>query len=984
MRKIALFLLGVLILLSSGLFAGTTGKLAGRVVNTSGQPLMANIIVKEANTGIAANEKGNFIIINLPSGTYTVVISAVGYATVTMTGVKVNVDQTTTLPKITMQTKSIKITGVTVAATQDKISKSNVGSSRQIEMGSIDSKAVSNIEDLIAIQAGVSSSGGELHVRGGRANEVVYSIDGMSVSDPVDGGTALSVDTDAIKDMKVMTGGFTAEYGNAQSGIVNIVTKDGDPFYSGKLELNSDHVFSEGNNMDVVKFAVGGPLLGTGVANLKEKLTFYLNGAAQWEDGRYRDYYKGSPNDKLVYLDNAYPNYNPYSSRDDVLGFEIGDRNYNTYNVNFKTKYQFSATENMTFAIRGDRSTSTPYSHSWRYALQHYLESETNQRQYIMTYDKVLSPEVNYKLKASYYTKETKSNPKGIDRSSYLTLNPAASLSQHVTNVLNGDYGYTSIDENGDGVYDNGFIASSNWTYSIAGLENSKNVPGFSAPGTIWDNFIDDKTTIMSLRGDLEYQINEIHGAKTGFEVIKNHIEKDQLFSFLTIYEDRRQKYLKNIYNVATPTENVDKLDSLITQLNPDTGLIEYIPIYSQADYYAAAKAASGKRDGYKADPWQGSFYLQDKMEWEGMIVNMGLRSDLWYLGTDYQVKQDDGTYRTTKFKSSDRFQMMLSPRLGVSHPISERDVLRFAYNYQNQLPQMQYVFTSKTPEDAEVSDQIITVGNPKLKPQITVTYEVGMQHAFNDLYTVDVTAYYKNIYNYVSTKKVTKPEETNVYWYEYISEDYGSTRGIDIAFDRSMSNFISASLAYSLAWAEGNNSDTVIQDEATNLREFPLDWDIRHNLNFNVTFRIERGEEYLIPATSLILPVDDFTINLSYNIASGTPYTPVSVEGNNALDTNSKRKDATQETNLKISKGIQLGKTNVKVFLDVSNLFKNKNVLTVYPKTGSATADGSDLSDPNTGYTYHETQYMYSQAINNPAYVNNNRTFTLGMSFNF
>jgi outer membrane receptor protein involved in Fe transport len=117
------------------------------------------------------------------------------------------------------------------------------------------------VAGIISLQAGVTNIGGELHIRGGRANEVNFTIDGMSVSDPVDGGSALSVDTDAIKDMKVMTGGFPAEFGNAQSGVINIVTKDGDPFFSGKIEYNTDHIIGEGRNSDVLKLAIGGPIV---------------------------------------------------------------------------------------------------------------------------------------------------------------------------------------------------------------------------------------------------------------------------------------------------------------------------------------------------------------------------------------------------------------------------------------------------------------------------------------------------------------------------------------------------------------------------------------------------------------------------------------------------------------------------------------------------------------------------------------------------
>ena len=297
----------------------------------------------------------------------------------------------------------------------------------------------------------------------------------------------------------------------------------------------------------------------------------------------------------------------------------------------------------------------------------------------------------------------------------------------------------------------------------------------------------------------------------------------------------------------------------------------------------------------------------------------------------------------------------------------------------------MQFVFTSKTPADANVSDQVITVGNPALEPQITMTYEVGLSRQLSEDYVLDMTAYYKNLYNYVSTVKEKKPGEEQVTWYRFISEDYGSARGIDIQLEKIMSNFHSWSAAYSLAWAQGNNSSTVIQDEMTNLREFPLDWDIRHNVSLNYTFRIGRGEEFFLPFTDFVVPFDDFTTNLTWSFASGTPYTPQSEISTNMLATNSRRKDLTQQANLRISKGFSLPKNmSVRVFLDVENLFKTNNVLTVYPRTGSPYEDGADIADSITNFVYPEVAYVYGRAIRNPGFTNNYRGVTLGVSFNF
>lgn len=1012
MRKHALILLVVMLLGAAFLDAATTGRLAVRVRDGQGRAVeFVNIVVMQGTqrlTGGQTNAKGTAIIINIPPGQYTVKFSLIGYAEVVYRDVRIQVDQTANLSPI-MEKAGVRLNTISVVATDDKVEKDRVGSARQIEMDKMSDTAVGDIAGIISLQAGVTNIGGELHIRGGRSNEVNYTVDGMSVSDPVDGGATLQVDTDAISDMKVMTGGFPAEYGNAQSGVVNIVTKDGDAFFSGKLEYQTDHLYKENRNSDVFKFAIGGPVIPFAAPELKEKFTFYLNGAGEWLDGRMKDYYVSDPNADFTFngrplLDAEYDSYNPYEGRDDVIGIDMGNRNYNSYNVNLKSKYVISAGQNLTFAARGDRSYNKPFGesgtdYSWRYANQHFAEDETTQKQFITTYDHVFNSSMNLKVKASYYQKDSYTGPKGIDRNNYFywVIDPNNPPDDYADMVKQENYGFNSIDNNRDGIYDVGFWNRSSWMYGLQGLEVPKPITGFKAPGTIYTSFVDDKTSTISARGDFEWQINETHLAKTGLEIIKHKIKKNQLQSFLTIYEDRRQNYLREVfdmrtYNFADYQAYLDGTGQLPAQLytilekeEDPASVADLVAIYKPEYYFEAAKAAAGKRDGYQADPWQMAYYIQDRMEWEGMIVNAGLRFDFWYLGKEYSIAQDNGTFSPRGFASSDRFQMMVSPRLGVSHPITDKDVLRFAYNYQNQLPQMQYIFTSKTPQDANLQGEI-RVGNPSLEPQITVTYEVGLSHQLNDDYVIDMTAYYKNLYNYVSTKKERKAGEESISWYKYISEDYGSARGIDMQLEKLLSNFNTWSVAYSLAWAQGNNSYTVVQDEATNLREFPLDWDVRHNVSVNYTFRIGRGEEFFVPFTDFILPIDDIVANLTWSYASGSPYTPQSYEGNNNfLDTNSKRKAPTHSANLRVTKGFRLpNKSSMRVYMEVENLFKKTNIYDVYSKTGSPYFDGENLEDSQLGYVFPEVEYTYNLAVNNPTYVNSFRGITLGVIFNF
>ncbi len=977
MRKLILALALLLAMMSTGIYAGTTGKLAGRIKDSSGNPIgWANVMFKGTQIGTQTKENGSFMIINIPPGKYTLVVMMMGYGTYEEEGVKINVDETST-KNITLQKQSVQMKGIVVKEKEQLVTKDKAGSTKSLSSDQISNIAVDDLEGVIAIQAGVSKSNGELHVRGGRANEIVFTVDGVSVSDPVDGGGALSVDMDAVADMKVMTGGFTAEYGNAQSGMVNIVTKDGGETYQGKIESRTDHLFTEGSNSDEMKFSFSGPVLGGLAPTMKKRFTFFLNGSALWDDTRYKDYYKKNPSE-LKYLITDYPTYDPYEDRSSVGLFDIGNRNNNQYTANLKFKYVIDSKRNLAFSVRGDRSLFYPYAHSMRYALQHYAYSETNQKQYNLTYDNTFDNNImNLKVKANVYAKDTIIGPKGIGRDSYIFKTTNSELDTDNYNPSVNLYGMGTIDSNNDGIYDYGFNGTSDWVYEIAGLTDPRPVLNFAAPGTIFTTYQDDQTRVYTLRTDFEYQYNEIHGFKTGIEVIKNHIKKNTLASFTSIDANRWDNYLRE-YGVVYKTVVV--IDSSIAS-HPVTSVVPYYTIDS---YYNAAKAASGYRDGYIADPYQASYYLQDKMEWEGMIVNLGLRFDFWYLGNSYKVQQDDNTFETTYFYNKDKFQMMVSPRLSISHPISLEDVIHFAYNYQNQLPQMQYIFTSKNKADAFTQPNI-TIGKPSLEPQITMTYEVGLQHQLSEDYVMDVTAYYKNIYNYMSTKQAQLESEAAIQWFEFDSKNYGSARGIDLSLERRMANFVSASMSYSLCWALGNSSNDTSTD--TNLREFPLDWDIRNNANFNVNFRVEKDEEFMVPYTSFILPFDDFGISLTYNVATGKPYTPSIRTGavtTPSTNVNSERMKWEQNTNLSINKRLSVTKmTYLKFTFSVDNLFKNMIYNSVYPLTGNPYYDGIDQTDAS-GFLYDETQYLHDVFTKNPSKYNNDRSINFGVSYNW
>ena len=97
-RRVYIFFSVVLFFFNS-VFAGTTGKLSGSVTTKeTGEPLIgANVMIEGTVLGAATDTEGNYFILQVPPGTYTVRFTMIGYQTVVMNDVRIRVDLTTTL-----------------------------------------------------------------------------------------------------------------------------------------------------------------------------------------------------------------------------------------------------------------------------------------------------------------------------------------------------------------------------------------------------------------------------------------------------------------------------------------------------------------------------------------------------------------------------------------------------------------------------------------------------------------------------------------------------------------------------------------------------------------------------------------------------------------------------------------------------------------------------------------------------------------------
>jgi hypothetical protein len=245
MRKILLFVNFLSIIALNITFAGTTGKLTGKVVDVKsneGIPFV-NIVIMGTSLGAATDVNGNYVILNIPPGIYSVKAQSVGYQPEIMEKISVSIDLTTKLD-FSLGESSVEMKAIVVQGNQDVLKKDVTSSQSSVSSEQISTLPVAEFDDILRLQSGVTKdANGDFHIRGGRSTEITYMVNGISVTDPYDNSRGIDIDNSSIQELQVISGTFNAEYGNAMSGVVNTVTKEGGRDYHGTINVySSDYV----------------------------------------------------------------------------------------------------------------------------------------------------------------------------------------------------------------------------------------------------------------------------------------------------------------------------------------------------------------------------------------------------------------------------------------------------------------------------------------------------------------------------------------------------------------------------------------------------------------------------------------------------------------------------------------------------------------------------------------------------------------------
>ncbi len=515
--------------------------------------------------------------------------------------------------------------------------------------------------------------------------------------------------------------------------------------------------------------------------------------------------------------------------------------------------------------------------------------------------------------------------------------------------------------------------------------------------GHVFDDFLQRRSSYWGVQAAVTSQVNAYHQLKAGGDFQRHTLRYFDHFFPIQMGGESPNVIDWDGYGYKLDT----KYDSVWVK-DATTGDLSQKYVLTHA---GLVEASDDDRDGPK-HPKVWSLFAQDKFEREGVIINGGLRFDHLNVDTPALLSErrplDPDYTGSDSLDSADlvknKVYSRLSPRLGVAFPVDVKTVLRFNYGQFYQQPNLQDLYVSYRflQHKIRTGGYFVGFGNPNLKPERTTAYEVGVAHQLGDNARLDVTAYYKDVKDLVEITAIASfPNQFS----SYRNRDFATIKGVDVGFKMRPVNRISADVNYSLAFAQGTGSVSQTQRNIAwtasqaPKQTSPLDFDQRHKLSMNLDYRLGKGEG---PVWNNWRLFEKTGVNLLYNIASGTPYTPATVFNEVTLAAvatqptgplNSRYGPWTSNLDLKATRGFGLAGLDFEAFVWVLNLLDARNPNTVYTSSGSPfttgwlnTDDGQAFADAN-GQAAVDT---YRLAENNPNLYSNPRLVRFGFRTNF
>lgn len=1034
-----MLVIAMVLILAATSVAAQTGRITGKITDAkSGDPLaFANVVVVGTKMGAMTLNDGTYTVVGVPVGTYTVKAMMMGYTAVDKPGVKVDAGGTATVDFQLGETIVGKTQEIVVEAELPQVNVTSSDVRQRVSSDQLKELPVDNVAEAIALKSGIVKTGDELHVRGGRSGEVQVQIDGVPVDDPL-GGRSVSVGMLATENSEVITGGMDAEYGNAQSAIINVSTREGGKNFEGQVRYMTDD-FGRADktytNYDRLSVGFGGP-------TFMRNLTYYVSGEATFTDGENwtiaRKHEQKLLGDWLKYSDRLSSSYNvqgklawQINPRLKLVGEAIftrslADRYINNWNIEgyVQKVYRF-------MSLRASRDVPADYARSFGTYTSFYngswidkkvvpkgqMTDPATQIERVDTYPGTLAERRRTVYPIVVYNKirdpNNPSSPPVIVR-----------YDNFYARMLTNVYG-----EEVEVVWDEGII---NGNGALERYESKLLFEGFQNPESKFSHFQDDSSYVyfnsadrtatgksdnLNMKLSLNHNISDevlytINMSRTEFHNMTQVDDKDPSeysssglsatlpsgawryggVSFQNFYTDPDYPYFVTCYDYPVYNDQTSLMYNVKADLtskkwqnhNFKTGVqLIYNDLDENLIYYPArlrALEGGGYRRGLSSNVFhnfnpEASYYVQDKWAYQGMIVNAGIRVDFFSPGNNTTI-----SIRSSQINTDvDKYKFQISPRLGFAFPITDRDKFHFHYGRFTQWPARTFLFQTQ-----DLLGWGGTLGNPDLDEELTVSYQAGVSHSFTESLAGHFVVFSKDIFGLISSTRVTD-ESLGIQGYRYINRTYASSRGFEVTFEKRRSRYVGGDVSYTYSFADGVASDAdfgVSAEGLTHLptQEMPLDWDQRHTLNVTLSLQDQ----------------NKWGATIVYSFGSGLPWTPVDryARKQNPLWENSRRLPATHIINLQGRKMFNLYGQELVLFFEGRNLLNEDVLLSIapgaFPGLANASMDGGSYytETGKTGGAYlqdiNEDGLDEFNPVNDPVVWDSHKAWRIGFGFEF
>lgn len=970
-RKL-LLMLTMFFLLPVLLFA-QQGKIRGVITDGETGDFLpgANVIIEGTSLGSSADQNGVYVILAVPPGLYTVRANFIGYQAKAISNIRVSSNQTTTQDFGLSQT-AIQVEALQIVAERPLVQRNTTNTVRMTTQEDIENLPIRGVQNIVALNAGTVQQDGLLHVRGGRSGEVAYFVDGATATNPFDNSENISVIQEAIEEIQMQAGGFTAEYGGSNSGVVNTTVRTGGSRLSATVDYRTDDFASGGGeflgttSQGYHNFVatVGGPLPGT------SNMRFFIAGQYNYLRNRTRAFLE--PFDFEGLVDDGLEGRTVGDSLPGTLAFE---RNFlpnnDRRNIDLNGTLAMDLSNSIKLRLTGSygyQRTDNGFNGFNNALVNYYSNTEdrsTNKRGLVsLRATHLINPTTFYDFSVSWSTTNNRNfDPRFGD--------------DWVQYVDRDAWGAAGLD-------------TSQWVGIYRGPNDYSIINNFTftPPNEPNNNYSKSNQNSIGAALDFTSQLTRNFELKVGGRFDK--------WSMRNYSVGNIQNYLTFLY--GQDGSSLHEFESDYVR-RIELGQVGNINYYGW-DVDGINKVNDGPNGPRK--PLLASVYSQAKLEYRDLILNLGLRYEKY----DVKAPRPDDLENPARDLSNawlDEDALVytepydyLLPRLNFAFPVTDRTVFYAQYGEYVQLHNLSAIYQGGLrgwargvlPESRSITG---TEASFLAKPERTNQYELGIRQTITSDFAFTFTLFYKDLLDQIRGGQILADgtgdlDEGTMIVGGLVNDDVGTSKGLELTLELRRTKRLAARINYTLSNTRGTGSDsrsTRVAVSDVNFGLYPL---FISNLDYNQPHRGSLLLDYRFAQNDGGKILEGLGINALLTFNSGHSYTRVAEPGNLGQATpwnigvratqdprqrhpveplNSSFTPWNFNVDLSISKLLYFGSYNIKLYGNVLNLFNTRNIVNVYQTTGTDDDDGWLKSPLAVNFIETPGYYDFYQAVN-------------------